>query len=91
MPKEVLHRTKQGFATSLASLFREQADLVGQRISSTAMIDSGLFSVEALKQVIEEHETGRFDHSGVLWLLLVFEGFLTIAGHQSLPETSIAA
>ena len=91
VPKEILYRTKQGFATSLASLFRERADLVGQRLSSAAMMESGLFSAEALKRLLDEHETGRFDHSGVLWLLLVFEGFLTIADHRSLAETSLAA
>ena len=30
----------------------------------------------ALGQLVDEHASARFDHSGALWLLLAFEGFL---------------
>jgi asparagine synthase (glutamine-hydrolysing) len=41
-----------------------------------AMLDSGLFAPDAIGQVLDEHTTGRFDHADLLWLLLVFQGFL---------------
>jgi asparagine synthase (glutamine-hydrolysing) len=40
------------------------------------MAGSGLFALPALARLIDEHAAGAFDHSGALWLLLVFEGFL---------------
>ena len=40
------------------------------------MAGSVLFSAAAVARLIDQHEAGAFDHSGALWLLLVFEGFL---------------
>ena len=76
MPKEVLYRRKQGFATSLSGLFRSQADRVRGRLLGPTMLDSGFFDRSALLRMIDEHAASRFDHSMALWHLLVFEGFL---------------
>ena len=40
------------------------------------MGDSGLFDLRAIGALIDQHAAGQFDHGAVLWLLLVFEGFL---------------
>ncbi len=76
LPHEVLYRPKQGFSTSLAGLFRREAARVRARLTGETLMDSGLFAPEAVGRLLREHETGRFDHSQTLWLLLVFEGFL---------------
>ncbi len=76
LPREVLYRPKQGFATSPAATFRAQAGRLRGRLLGETMADCGLFSPAALARLIDEHEAGAFDHSGALWLLLVFEGFL---------------
>lgn len=76
VPKEVLYRRKQGFATSLSGLFRSQADRVRGRLLGPTMLDSGFFDRSALLRMIDEHAASRFDHSMALWHLLVFEGFL---------------
>ena len=76
LPSEILYRTKQGFDTPLAEQFRLGADRLRARLLGDAMLGSGLFQAEALAQMIDEHAAQRLDHSGVLWLLLVFEGFL---------------
>ncbi len=76
VPREILYRRKQGFATSLAGLFRTKADRLRSRLLGEAMAGSGLFDLAALARIIDQHERGSFDHSGALWLLLVFEGFL---------------
>ncbi len=47
------------------------------RVLSDVMRDSGVFDPAALARLLDEHGSGRFDHSMALWLLLVFEGFLT--------------
>ncbi len=80
LPCEILYRTKQGFAMPLMEQLRVGADRVRARLLGEAMLDCGLFDPAALGQLVNEHQSGRFDHSGVLWLLLVFEGFLA---HQA--------
>ncbi len=76
VPKEILYRAKQGFATSLAGLFRTQASRLRARLLGMPMLDCGLFEPDSIAGLIDQHEKGQFDHSAVLWLLLVFEGFL---------------
>ena len=76
LPHEILYRPKQGFAMSLDTQFREGADRLRDRLLGPAMLGSGLFAPDAIAQLVDEHEAGRFNHAGVLWLLLVFEGFL---------------
>ncbi len=76
LPKGVLYRRKQGFATALGPLFRREIDRVRTRLLGEPMLDSGLFTPASLAQMVDEHEAGRFDHSLALWHLLVFEGFL---------------
>ena len=89
--QELLYRRKQGFATSLAGLFaakpaRLRSGCIG------AMQDSGLFEAGAIGPLLDEHPSGRFDHSMALWQLLVFEGFLASEMHRGdrLPEPAIA-
>ena len=91
VPREILYRAKQGFATSLAQTFREQANVVRRRLLGPAMLDSGLFDGDTIGRLLEEHQTARFDHSGAIWLLLTFEGFLIMAGAEAVPETALAA
>lgn len=91
LPAEILYRTKQGFATSLVQLFRREAETIRKRLLGPAMLDSGLFDAVALDRLVSEHVMGQFDHSGVLWLLLVFEGFLKMADVKVGSETALAA
>ena len=91
VPREILYRTKQGFATPLAQVFRLQAETVRQRLLGPAMSDCDLFDLEAIEQLIAEHQTEKFDHSSALWLLLTFEGFLMMADAQIRAETALAA
>ena len=76
VPHEILYRPKQGFATSHAGAFRREAGRVRARLLGPVMLGSGLFSADAVARVVDEHEGGAFDHAGLLWDLLVFEGFL---------------
>ncbi len=76
LPEAVLDRPKQGFATSLAALFRREAARVRAHVLSDRMRDSGLFEQGALGRLLDEHHSGRLDHSLPIWLLLIFDGFL---------------
>ena len=92
-PHEILYRRKQGFATSLAPLFRTEAGRLRERLLGSRMLGSGLFDGAALGRMVDEHETGRFDHAGPLWLLLAFEAFLMAADTpaESAPGPHAAA
>ena len=77
VPPEILYRRKQGFATSLAPLFRAKAGTLRERLLGGPMRDCGLFDGPAIGRLIDRHEQGRSDYAAPLWLLLTFEGFLT--------------
>jgi asparagine synthase (glutamine-hydrolysing) len=86
VPREILYREKQGFATSLAGRFRAGMDRIRPRVLGPAMLECGMFDAAGLALLLDEHASGVFDHSATIWLLLVFEGFL--AGS---PRSSPAA
>jgi asparagine synthase (glutamine-hydrolysing) len=76
VPHDILYRPKQGFATPLGTKFRQQMPRLRERLLGPAIAESGLFDVDALGAMLDQHQAGSFDHSDTLWLLLVFEGFL---------------
>jgi hypothetical protein len=55
-------------------------------------LQRGYFKPEAIRSLLEEHFRGRRNHSGVLWILLVFElwhrNFLEARGYTSHDRTS---
>ena len=75
VPRNVLYRPKQGFATPLGGVLREGMGRVRARLLGPEMLDRGLFRPDALARLMDEHAAGR-DHAQALWSLLVFEGFL---------------
>jgi asparagine synthase (glutamine-hydrolysing) len=88
LPPEILYRRKQGFAISLADQLRQGIDRVRDLLLGEVMSECGLFRRDRLAEIIQQHETAQYDHSGVLWLLLVFEGFLAA---QASPATASRA
>jgi exosortase A-associated amidotransferase 1 len=92
VPREVLYRPKQGFASSPAATFRAQAGRLRARLLGGAMAGCDLFALPALARLVDEHASGNFDHGGALWLLLVFEGFLASeasgAGRIDIPAAA---
>ena len=77
LPHDVLYRPKMGFAVPLARWFRGP---LKQRMRSALlegpMLDSGMFNPAVVRQLVEQHESGRSDHSTPLWTLLMFDAFL---------------
>jgi asparagine synthase (glutamine-hydrolysing) len=77
LPNEILYRPKMGFSVPLASWFRGPLrEKVRGNILSGAMMESGLFEPAYLKTLVEQHQSGRWDHSAAIWTLLMFEEFL---------------
>lgn len=77
LPEDVLYRPKMGFAVPLARWFRGP---LRQRMRSALlegpMLDTGWFNAAVVRRLVEQHESGRNDHSTPLWTLLMFDAFL---------------
>ncbi|MBK5930559.1 XrtA/PEP-CTERM system amidotransferase [Halochromatium salexigens] len=77
LPNDVLYRRKKGFSVPVAEWFRGplqgrlREQVLGERIA-----DSGLFDVDHLAHLIDQHVSAARDHSPALWSLLMFDGFL---------------
>jgi asparagine synthase (glutamine-hydrolysing) len=77
LPDDVLYRPKMGFSVPLARWLRGP---LRQRLR-TALLDGpvlegGWLEPAAVRQLVEQHESGRADHSTPLWTLLMFDAFL---------------
>jgi asparagine synthase (glutamine-hydrolysing) len=74
MPRELLDRPKQGFCVPIGHWFRGSLrDAFGDILGSASARQRGLFNRAFVDHVLQEHLSGKRDHSLRLWQLLVFE------------------
>jgi asparagine synthase (glutamine-hydrolysing) len=74
VPRELLERPKQGFAVPIGSWFRgSMRDAFGDILASPTTRQRGYFNDQFVSRVLDEHLSGKRDHSLRLWQLLVFE------------------
>ena len=74
VPKEVLHRRKQGFALPLADWIRhELKDMVLTVLLEPRTLQRGYFNPQGIRQLLDEHFRCRRDQSSRIWRLLIFE------------------
>jgi asparagine synthase (glutamine-hydrolysing) len=77
LPQDILYRQKMGFAVPLASWFRGPLrEKIRKNILGSTMMETGLFEPAYLKSLVDQHQSGRWDHSSAIWTLLMFEEFL---------------
>lgn len=77
LPHDIMYRPKMGFAVPLARWFRGPLrQRVRDQLLGGPMLDTGWFDRDTLHRLVEQHETGRRDHSTPLWVLLMFDAFL---------------
>ena len=87
LPNDVLYRPKMGFSVPLARWLRGP---LRQRMRS-ALLDGpvlagGWLNPAVVRDLVEQHEAGRYDHSTPLWSLLMFDAFLrNTMGDAQLP------
>ena len=90
LSREILYRRKMGFAVPLASWFRGplrqriRTALLGETLAGT-----GIFNVRFLETLLDQHQSGRRDHSAALWSLLMFEAFVrgSLHGRDAMAAT----
>ena len=77
LPNDVLYRSKMGFAVPLASWFRGPLKKrVREALTSKHLADIGVFNMQFVKKLVDDHQSGQREHSAALWSLLMFESFL---------------
>lgn len=74
VPARTIHRPKQGFTMPLVHWFRKELKAgIGQILLEPDTIARGYFNPSGVRTLLDEHWKGRRDHSGSLWILLMFE------------------
>ncbi len=82
LPDDVLYRNKMGFAVPLAKWFRgELRERVRKSLLSETLAETGIFNMNFIEEMLDQHESGRRDYSAPLWTLLMFESFLRNTFH----------
>jgi asparagine synthase (glutamine-hydrolysing) len=74
---DILYRKKMGFAIPLAQWLRGPlAEQVKSAVLNPALLDTGIFNAAFLRRMVDEHQSGAYDHALPLWSVLMFEAFL---------------
>jgi len=74
LPREILDRRKQGFGVPLGTWFRGNLrELFADTLLSPASLQRGYFQPAFVRQIVQEHLSGKRDHTLRLWQLVVFE------------------
>jgi len=77
LPDDILYRPKMGFAVPLASWFRGPLrQRLRDAVLGNVLAESGLFNQDFLREMVDQHQSGRRDYSAPLWSLLMFESFM---------------
>ncbi len=74
LSKTTLYRDKMGFAVPLENWFRGPLrDRIRGAVENDALADTGIFDMSFLGRLVDEHQSGRWNHSAALWAILMFE------------------
>ncbi len=74
VPNEILYREKQGFGVPINEWINSQLrERIHQTLSDEKTLSRGYFDVKYIKTILDEHHSGRRDHSYSLWILLNLE------------------
>ena len=93
LPDDILYRKKMGFSIPLSEWFRGPLlQRLHAVVLSPRLLDTGLFNPVFLKEMVDQHASGRRDYGAALWSVLMFEAFLRNAEQQVVvaPEYSAA-
>jgi asparagine synthase (glutamine-hydrolysing) len=77
LPHDIMYRPKMGFAVPLARWFRGPLrQRVRDELLGGPLLETGWFNRDTIRRIVEQHESGRRDHSTPIWVLLMFDAFL---------------
>jgi asparagine synthase (glutamine-hydrolysing) len=79
LPDDVLYRPKMGFAVPLARWFRGPLRArLRSALTEGPLAETGWFDAAAIRQLLDQHDSGARDFSTPLWSLLMFDAFLRV-------------
>jgi asparagine synthase (glutamine-hydrolysing) len=71
LPPELLNRRKQGFASALPYMLRDELEVLYRAfLGRPHLVREGILRQDAVDRLVAEHREGRADHGHRLWLLL---------------------
>ena len=86
IPSDIQTRKKMGFGVPIDHWFRnELKELLYDTLLSDQALGRGLFHPDAVRTLIDEHTTSKFDHAYRLWHLLVLEVWQRMYLDQEVP------
>ncbi len=86
LPAEVLAKCKQGFAIPLASWFRgELYPMLQDTIGSRSFRERGLYDIDGIQRLVNDHQQGLQDRGELLWMLMVLETWMKTFVDQPNP------
>ena len=89
LPEKIRSRPKMGFGVPLDHWFRnELRPLLEDVLLDPMAISRGHFRPEAIRQLVDEHVSNRWDHSYRLWCLLCLEVWHRIYLDATVPPAS---
>src|SRR6185312_4661731 len=89
LSNDILYRDKMGFSVPLASWFRGPLrQRINDALLGPVLADTGFFSRVFLREMLDQHQSGRRDYSASLWSLLMFESFLRYVPNAEQVHTS---
>lgn len=76
VPAECVYRPKEGFSIPIKNwLCNEFRPLMEELLSDQAIREQGIFQVNTIKRLKQEHLAGTANHSHILWSLIVFQSW----------------
>ena len=73
LPEKILNRSKMGFGVPLSFWFREELKDYAQDLLLCKRADRGYFEQKEIKNLLEEHISGRVNHSYRIFSLIMLE------------------
>jgi asparagine synthase (glutamine-hydrolysing) len=84
VPREVLYREKMGFSVPLAAWFRGPLrQHVREALTGPTLADTGLFDMDFVESLVDQHQSGVRNFSEAIWTLVMFDSFLRRVHSQS--------
>ena len=76
IPQECIYRPKEGFSIPIKNwLCNELRPLMEESLDRKTIREDGLFRAETVSRLKNEHLEGRYNHSHILWSLIVFQSW----------------
>ena len=74
LPSQIRNRRKMGFGVPLEQWFRGAlADFTRDVLLDHRSLNRGFFRPEAIRELVDDHQSGKFNHAHRLWTLIVLE------------------